>query len=106
MPNRRLRRADDTSRTRKRNAQLFVPVTAVNVRAAPVADVETLDALVEIAKKYETMILELAHGEHSEYLLWDGGMMFRHRTHPAEPTSHDAALAQLRRSHDAGRPTA
>lgn len=70
---------DETAKTRKKNSSIIVAATDVHLRGAPVADVESLDALVEIAKKYETMILELPVHEHTEYLLWDDGMVFRFR---------------------------
>lgn len=71
--------ADETAKVRKKNSSIIVAATAVHLRGAPVADVDSLDALVEVAKKYETMILELPVNEHIEYLLWDDGLVYRFR---------------------------
>lgn len=72
--------ADETSRTRKKNSSLFVAAVAARLRGAPVVDVAALDVLVEIAKKYETVIVEVTEGERVDYLLWDDGLVFRFRT--------------------------
>lgn len=78
--------ADDNARVRKKHSSIIVAATAVHLRGAPVADVSSLEALVEIAKKYETMILELPVQGHTEYLLWDDGMVFRFQaTDPDQP---------------------
>lgn len=72
--------SDETARTRKKNSSLFVAAVGARLRGAPVVDVAALDALVEIAKKYETVIVEVTEGERVDYLLWDDGLVFRFRT--------------------------
>lgn len=87
--------SDATARTRKKNSSIIVEATAVHLRGAPVIDVASLDALVDVAKKYETMIVEVQSGERLEYLLWDDGMVFRFKD--VDPTAAEpAALAKLR----------
>jgi hypothetical protein len=87
---------DGTAKTRKKNASIIVAATDVHLRGAPVVDIASLDALVEIAKKYETMILELSVHEHTEYLIWDDGMVFRFRDVAGLATTpSDAASSPL-----------
>lgn len=47
------------------------------MREGPVADVAGMDALAEIAKRYESMILHVSEPE--AYLVWDNGMLYRYR---------------------------
>ena len=70
-------RSDATAKIRKKNSSIIVSATAVHLRGAPVIDLATLDALVEVAKKYETMIVEIESSDGVEFLLWDDGMVFR-----------------------------
>lgn len=70
-------RTDATAKTRKKNSSIIVAATAAHLRGAPVIDLTTLDALVDVAKKYETMIVEIDSGDQVEFLLWDDGMVFR-----------------------------
>jgi hypothetical protein len=72
----------DIDRIRKKNSDVFVAVQAVELRDAPIADLASLDALVEIAKKYETVILELRDEAGTDFLLWDDGLAFRYRHGP------------------------
>lgn len=90
-------RSDPTGRTRKKNSSLIVPATAAHLRGAPMVDVTTLDALVEIAKKYETVIIELPAHDGHEYLLWDDGMVFRFHDADEDPST---PLEQLRGTPD------
>lgn len=72
--------SDETARSRKKNSSLFVGAVSARLRGAPVVDVAALDVLVDIAKKYETVIVEVTEGEQVDYLLWDDGLVFRFRT--------------------------
>lgn len=92
-------RPDATAKARKKHSSIIVASTAVHLRGAPVIDLTTLDALVDVAKKYETMIVELPLQEGHEYLLWDDGMVFRFRE-VEEQDDAATPLAQLRGAPD------
>jgi hypothetical protein len=62
-----------------------------------VIEVASLDALVTVAEKYESVIVE--HG--STYLVWDDGMLFRYGTERAGAVStaeqpSDEAIVRLK----------
>jgi hypothetical protein len=92
---------EDTARIRRKNASLFIPVRTITVRNAPTIEVASLSALVHVAKKYETVILEVATAAGWEYLLWDDGAFFRFRAQSglgdgSEPPTPASPLDSLR----------
>lgn len=89
-------RADATTKTRKRNASLFVSAVAVHGLEAPLIDVASLEDLVAIAKKYETVIAELTVGDQVEYLLLHHNTGFRF----TEVENADAPVASAITIHD------
>jgi hypothetical protein len=79
-----------------------VPTTRLTVqRSVPVADVGSLDALVDLAEKYESMIMENKDVDGSTYLLWDDGMLYRYTIgtptteSPTQLLEDDQAAARL-----------
>ncbi len=72
----------DVERIRRKNGGLFVTARALDLRQVPVADLDALDALVEIAKKYETVVLELPDELGADFVVWDDGLAFRYRHGP------------------------
>lgn len=81
--------SDSTARSRKKHSSIIVPAAEVHLRGAPMIDVTSLDALVQVAKKYETVIVEVVDADPGEFLLWDDGMVFRFVDVP----EHDAVAA-------------
>jgi hypothetical protein len=66
-----------------------------------VIDVTSLDALVTLAEKYESVIVEHDEAQGPTYLVWDAGMLFRYTAARASvasdtETSHDEAISPLR----------
>jgi hypothetical protein len=55
----------------------LVDVRALSLPEGPVADVAGMEALAELAKRYESMILHVSEPE--AYLVWDNGKLYRYR---------------------------
>lgn len=56
----------------------LVPVRALNVPEGPIAEVSSMSALAELAKRYESMIMHVPGEEADSYLVWDNGMLYRY----------------------------
>lgn len=92
----------DTVKSRKKHSSIIVPAAEVHLRGAPMIDVTSLDALVQVAKKYETVIVEVADADPAEFLLWDDGMVFRFIDEPEDQdravVTASTPLVRVRRS--------
>lgn len=64
----------------------IVPVRAIAIGEGPVAEVSSMEALADLAKRYESVIMHVADGDDA-FLVWDNGMTFRYRPRDATPTS-------------------
>ncbi|MGH3497099.1 MAG: DUF5305 family protein [Nocardioidaceae bacterium] len=62
----------------------IVQVRALALPDVPVADVGNIDSLAELAKRYESMILQVSDQPGDAYLVWDNGMLYRYR--PSQPS--------------------
>lgn len=79
------RDADSPERIQALYGDYLVQVDALSPAEGPVAEVPRIADLVELAKRYETMIIHLPDGDGDCYLLWDNGLFYRHRVpHAAE----------------------
>ncbi|HEY2879735.1 hypothetical protein [Nocardioides sp.] len=67
----------EVTRIRALYGSRIVEVGTLSLRDGPIADVAGMDALAEIAKRYESMILHVSAPE--AYLVWDNGMLYRYR---------------------------
>jgi hypothetical protein len=90
---RRVRASDEVTRLRRKHVSLIVPVSDFAFGDRPVAEVSSFTALIELAKKYEAVVMELQTGASTTYLVWDNGMVYRYRAGRGEP-------AAVRRSPD------
>lgn len=85
--------------TPKRIGMLYgsrlVQVNAMSTVDGPIADVASISALAELAKRYEAVIMHLNDG-HDTYAVWDNGLMYRYRPSkrydPADRTIHHNEL--------------
>lgn len=72
-------RAEPT--VRRRDRSLVISITGYSLsRDEPVVDVASLGDLFEVAKKYESVVMEHATPERTEYFVWDDGLMYRFST--------------------------
>ena len=71
---------DDTvgepERIRALYASQLLPVRSLRIPEGPVAEVASISALADLAKRYETMIMHLCEAGGDTYLLWDDGMLY------------------------------
>jgi len=67
----------EAARIRALYGSRLVDVRSLSLPEGPVADVAGMEALAEIAKRYESMILHATEPE--AYLVWDNGMLYRYR---------------------------
>jgi hypothetical protein len=44
-----------------------------------------MSALVEVAKRYESMIMHRQHDHGDDYMVWDSGMVYRHTIGESAP---------------------
>ena len=44
------------------------------------ADVLSIEALADLAKRYESMIMHVRGAEVHDYLVWDNGLLYRYQT--------------------------
>ncbi len=71
------------------NAGRILPVTSLSLRDGAVADVSSLQALADLAKRYDSVIMHLTESGRDEFLVWDNGMTYRYRPSPVEPGTED-----------------
>jgi hypothetical protein len=83
--------SSDPTRLRRQHAGLFVTVRSIDLRGAPVADLASLGDLVEVARRQDTVVLELTDELGADYLIWDDGIVFRFRHGPEMPPNSDLA---------------
>ncbi|MGH3413861.1 MAG: hypothetical protein ACRDPH_12360 [Marmoricola sp.] len=88
---------NEAARIRTLYGSQIVEVSALSVHEGPVADVAGMDALADLAKRYESMIMHVS-GDDDTYLVWDNGMLYRYRLPAAE------APEPSRRAHSADAP--
>jgi hypothetical protein len=72
--------AGESVRIRALYGSRIVDVAHLSLHEGPVADVATMDALAELAKRYESMIMHVSSPE--AYLVWDNGMLYRYSPVP------------------------
>ena len=78
----------------------LLAVRAVAIPDCPVAEVASIDALAQLAKRYESMIMQVDEPAGDAYLVWDNGMLYRYRPE-AEPSSVVELSDDRRRRHGA-----
>jgi hypothetical protein len=69
-------RAGEAARIRALYGSRLVDVAHLSLPEGPVAELSTMEALAEIAKRYESMILHVRAPE--AYLVWDDGLLYRY----------------------------
>jgi hypothetical protein len=103
-PWRKKQEPDERTRIRAQHDSDIISITSfTRPRSGALANVESIDAMVGLAKKYEAVIMELPSEKSVEYLLWDNGLLFRHE-HSLQPRvdSDDAASRDLVRPDEPG----
>jgi hypothetical protein len=70
--------AGEPERIRALYGGQLVPIRSLSLPDGPIADVTSIAALAELAKKYESMIMHLADETGDSYLVWDQGMTYRY----------------------------
>lgn len=81
--------AGEAARIRTLYGSLLVPVHGLSERTGPVAEVASFEALADVAKRYESVIMHLPGDDGDEYLVWDSGFTYRYRQH--QPAAADPA---------------
>ncbi len=84
----------DRDRIRALYGAQLVPVTAISPHDGPVVDVASIEALAELAKKYESMIMQVAEVDADAYLVWDNGVLYRYRS-PHQPSDAQEARTEV-----------
>lgn len=84
-----MRDSDEAAPDRIRTlyGSLLVPVSSLEVPSAAVAEVASIGALVELAKRYESMIMHRHREDGDEYMVWDDGMLYRFAPQRADDAS-------------------
>lgn len=59
---------------------LLVEVRGLSTSQAPIADVAGIEALIDVAKKYEAVVMHVTGDHGDDYLVWDSGMVYRYRS--------------------------
>lgn len=78
----------------------LIEVRELSLKDGPIAEVASMDALADLAKKYESMVMHIRRDDGDAYLLWDNGMLYRYRparpeqTELAPPTQNGAVLTK------------
>jgi hypothetical protein len=81
---------DEPTRIRAAHGDYLVSISKFAApRAGAVADVRSIDDLVQMAKKYDSMIMELSGGSSTAYLLWDNGFLYRYSCGATSPVNSD-----------------
>ena len=75
------RTTGEQERIRALYGSQLVPVTEFTVEGGPIAEVASISALADLAKRYESMIMHLSSRAGDSYLVWDNGMLYRYRPH-------------------------
>jgi hypothetical protein len=77
--------ASERDRIRAMYGSLIVPINRLDAPPTPVADVASIGALAELAKRYESMIMHCRRDDGDDYTVWDNGLIYRYRVGaPAE----------------------
>lgn len=90
-----LLRSGDRTNEKERIRTLYgghiVEVSELSLRGGPVASVATMEALVDVAKKYESKVMHVSRADGDSYSVWDNGLLYEYRT-PAtdDPESPDS----------------
>jgi hypothetical protein len=91
--------ASERDRIRALYGSLIVPVNRFAAPPMPVADVTSIGALAELAKRYESMIMHRRLDNRDDYTVWDNGLIYRYRI-GAPPESIEASdVIDLSRAH-------
>jgi hypothetical protein len=94
--------ASERDRIRALYGSLIVPVNLFAAPPMPVADVTSIGALAELAKRYESMIMHRRLDDGDDYTVWDNGLIYRYRI-GAPPESIEASdVIDLSQAHVAG----
>lgn len=76
--------ATENARIRTLYNAHIVEVTDLSLRGGPVARVGSIDALVDLAKKYESKIMHVTGLEGDSYSVWDNGLLYEYRPRGGE----------------------
>ena len=77
---RRDRTAGETERIRAMYGTQLVRLNDLALPDGPVAEVATIAALADLAKRYESMIMHVSRDDDGDsYLVWDNGLLYRYR---------------------------
>ncbi|MGN6252134.1 MAG: hypothetical protein ACTHNS_10015 [Marmoricola sp.] len=109
-----LRSGEGSERTRIQTlyGSRIVEARELAVPPGPVAELASMDALADVAKRYESTIVHLTTPEGGDYVVWDNGFLYRYRVveptrlHgpelPAQRTAGEAKSARRTRKAGAG----
>lgn len=77
----------DRDRFRAMYGSLLVPVNGLSTPDSAITEVASMGALVELAKRYEAMILHQRRDDGDDYMVWDNGMLYRYSIGAVERTA-------------------
>lgn len=95
----------DRDRIRALYGAQLVPVEAVTAHTGPVADVTSMEALADLAKRYDAVIMHVAADNADTYAVWDSGILYRYTSvigeaaepQPSEPDNVEQASSRERK---------
>jgi hypothetical protein len=77
---------EEPARIRTLYGSHLIELTELSLRPGPVARVGTIEALVDLAKNYESKIMHVTGPEGDSYSVWDNGLLYEYR-----PTGRESA---------------
>lgn len=86
-------RVGESERIRALYGSQLTPVRSVHLPNGPVAEVASIAALADLAKRYEATIMHLVEDDVDVYVVWDNGMLYRYSAGEIRSTA-DAAAEQ------------
>jgi hypothetical protein len=72
-------RTNENERIRTLYGTHLIEVTDLSLGGGPVARVGSMDALVDLAKKYDSKIMHVMGPEGDSYSVWDNGLLYEYR---------------------------
>lgn len=99
--------ANERQRVRTLYGSRIIEVQDMGRHAGPTAQVASIDALSELAKKYESMIMHVPRSDGDSYLVWDNGLLYefrpsgaesvddRHGKHADQPKLNESSVATV-----------
>lgn len=104
--------SDEAERLLGLHGSRIVSVTELSLRDGPVADVATFDDLLDLARRYNSLVMHVSDDRGDTFSLWDTGLTYRYRIgatgdgpRPAAQAPGEAVVGTTHDPEEAGRGT-